>query len=59
MDEITKAQVRRVHGKYGIGRYEHRTGKLLDRYENHIDIWGNLLDEKGNPTGKKTIDTNY
>ena len=58
MLEVTKQQIRRVHGKYGIGIYEHRTGKLLDRYGNHIDIWGNLLDDKGFIKGF-TKDSNY
>jgi|GEM_PF-4581250 len=58
MFEIDKEQVRRVHGKDGIGIYEQGTGQLIDRYNNHIDIWGNLLDANNNIIGK-TKDSNY
>lgn len=55
MDEREKQQIIRVHGKHNIGRYEFRTGRLLDSYDNPIDIWGNLL----NKPGQKTKDSNY
>lgn len=58
MDEREKQQIRKVHGKYGIGRYEHRTGRLIDRYGNYIDDWGNLLDKDRNIIGF-TKDSNY
>jgi len=59
MDIRTQEQIKRVHGKDGIGRYENRTGNLIDRYNNRIDIWGILLDKWGTLTGNKTPDSNY
>jgi len=58
MDIRTQEQIKRVHGKNGIGRYEHRTGKLIDRYGNHIDIWGYIIYD-GKVTDRKTNDSNY